>query len=544
MRLRMHPRQARGTKTRKTLAAVFAAATLLLGLAGCSSGSDGNGNANGQAAEGNAGGAASGENAGPLKFSYVRPTWGPATYTKGGAYEKELFKRANVDIDVRIIPVVDYDATIKTTAASGDMPDAIWGWGPVDPFWKDLQDQGAFVKLNDYLDKYPAVKAAVPDGIWDKMADDKGDIYFIPNLIYPVVPFFINYRADIFAKLGISEPTSVPELEAALQKIKDSGLGIVPMTHGNTIPFWAGKDVATSFGAVSGWAPSKEDPNKLVPPEMQEETLDYKFWLQDLKKRGLFDEEAGVNPDASFGETKFKAGQAAVILGGNLAGLLTELRKNVPDAQIKTMPPLTGQGGQKGGTRVVFPQDRGFYINAKAAGKAEGIFRFLNWTLTEGSDFRRYGIEGKTYNVDPEGRKVPIPDEQRENDYKGAQIEPLKFLDPMSEKLDWQATELQFVGVGIGDQFPYYKEMFEKYAATPYNDYKDPTVQSPTAAKIGAQIWEDYMAKVDGSILTDMNLTKDAYKKARQKWLDAGEQTIIDEVNELQTDKSEPNYVD
>jgi ABC-type glycerol-3-phosphate transport system substrate-binding protein len=515
-------------------------------LVGCSknssSGSSAEGNANGVKGEAAADGKS--DSSGPFKFSYARPTWGPATFTKDGAYEQELNKQANVKIDVRIIPVVDYDATIKTTAASGTMPDVIWGNGPVDPFWKDLQDQGGFLKINEYLDQYPAVKDAVPAGIWDKMADDKGDIYFIPNLIYPVVPFFINYRADIFDKLGIAEPTTVAELEAALEKIKDSGLNVVPLTHGNTVPFWAAKDLGTSFGTVSGWAPSKEDPNTIVPPEMQEEHLDFKFWLQDLKKRGLFDEEAGVNPDASFGETKFKAGKAAVILGGNLQSLYTDLKKTVPEADIKIMSPLEGPNGQKGGTRVVFPQDRGFYINAKAEDKAGEFFKFLNWTLTDGRDFRRYGIEGKTYTVDPEGRKVPIPDEQREDAYKGPQIEPLKFIDPMSEKLDWQAQELSFIGVGIQDKFAYFKSMFEKYAATPYNEYKDPTVTSPTNAEIGPQIWEDYMAKVDGSILTDMKLTKEAYKAARQKWLDAGEQKVIDEVNELQSDKSEPNYVE
>ncbi|MCQ6559309.1 extracellular solute-binding protein [Paenibacillus mendelii] len=511
---------------------------MLSAIIGCSSNTN-------KSSEGetNEGAKSEGKNSGALSFSYVRPTWGPSTYTKNGAYEKELFKRANVNINVRIIPVVDYDATIKTTAASGDMPDVIWGWGPVDAFWKELQDEGAFVKINDYLDQFPAVKSAVPDGIWDKMADDKGDIYFIPNLIYPVVPFFITYRADIFEKLNIAEPTTIREFEDALQKIKDSGLGIVPLTHGNTVPFWAGKDIGTSFGTTSGWAPSKEDPSKIVPPEMQEEHLNFKFWLQDLKKRGLFDEEAGVNPDASFGETKFKAGRAAVMLGGGL-NQITELRKSEPNASIKIMSPLTGLNGEQGGTRVVFPQDRGFYINAKAKDKVEQIFEFLNWSLTEGTEFRRYGIEGKTFKIDQEGRKVPIPDEEREADFKNAQIEPLKFLDPMSEKLDWEAKELEFIGIGIPDQFEYYKSMFEKYAATPYNDYKDPTVTSPTNAEIGPQIWEDYMAKVDGSILTDFKLTKEGYKEARQKWLDAGGQKIIDEVNELQTDKSEPNYVD
>jgi ABC-type glycerol-3-phosphate transport system substrate-binding protein len=514
---------------------------LLVVLTACSGNKDGgSGGADSQGEEAKSGGGDSG----PFKFSYIRPTWGPATYTKGGAYEKELFERANVEIDVQIIPVVDFDATIRTTVAGGNMPDVVWGSGPTNSFWKDMQDQGAFLKINEYLDLFPAVKAAVPDGIWDMMADENGDIYFIPNLIYPVVPFFINYRADIFEQLNIPEPKTIRELEAALEKIRDSGLGITPMTHGNTHAYWAAKDIGTSFGSVYGWAPSKEDPNKLVPKEAQEEYLNFKFWLQDMKRRGLFDEEAGVNPDPAFGETKFKAGKAAVILGGGMQSLIVDLRKNVPNADIKIMPPLEGPDGTPGGTRVVFPQDRGFYINAKSKDKAENFFKFLNWTLTDGSDFRRYGIEGKTYTVDAQGRKVPIPNEEREKDYQGAQIEPLKFIDPMSEKLDWEAVELSFIGSGIPDKFEYYKQMFETYAKVTYYDYKDPTILSPTEAEIGAQIWEDYMAKVDGSVLVDMNVTREDYKAAYQRWLDAGGQKIIDEVNEMQKDKSKPNFID
>ncbi|MDG0810473.1 type 2 periplasmic-binding domain-containing protein [Cohnella rhizosphaerae] len=78
------------------------------------------------------------------KFSYVRPVWGAATYTKGGAYEKEMFEKANAKIDVQIIPVTEYDQKIMTVIASGDIPDVFWALGPTDKKFKDMQDQGAF----------------------------------------------------------------------------------------------------------------------------------------------------------------------------------------------------------------------------------------------------------------------------------------------------------------------------------------------------------------------------------------------------------------
>ena len=31
----------------------------------------------------------------PVSFTYLRPTWGPATYTKDGAYERKLEEHGN-----------------------------------------------------------------------------------------------------------------------------------------------------------------------------------------------------------------------------------------------------------------------------------------------------------------------------------------------------------------------------------------------------------------------------------------------------------------
>jgi putative aldouronate transport system substrate-binding protein len=515
------------------LALVLLAGTVL----GCSSpGDDSNDAAGGTGGKGK-----------KVKFSYLRPTWGPATYTKGGAYEKQLFEEANVEIDVQIVPVIEFDAKINTILAGGDIPDVIWANGPVVKRDRELQEQGAFLPINKYLDMYPAVRKAVPEGIWQKLQDAKGDIYFIPNLIYPIVPFELYYRKDWFDKLGIPEPTTTQEFVAALEKIKDSD----PDGNGkkDTIPFtmgyeWSFKDLGTAFGfSQFSWEPSPEDPNKLIPWFMKDKEINSYFWMQDLHKRGLLDPEFKVNAEPNFAGDKFKAGKAAV-LPNHWAGYVdtvTKLQKVDPNAEVGIMSPLKGPDGQVGGNRSVFPMDRGFYVSAKAK-DPDGFFRFLNWTLTDGSGLRRYGVEGKMYTL-KDGKKIPIPDADRENDYKGPQLEPLRFIDPMSEKLDWEATALGFEGAGMSDKFDYVKKKFEEYAKTDYPDYRDPTVATPYASEKGSKLWNDYMQQLHASVIINHNVTKEQWIEAVEKWKKAGGDKILEEQNELQKDKSKPNYL-
>ncbi len=525
-----------------TLALLLLSSTVL----GCTSN---NGNGGAGAGKGTPPAESTVEGAKPevIKFSYLRPTWGPATYAKGGAYEKELLKQANAEIEVSIIPVIDFDAKINTILAGGDLPDVLWANGPLMERDRDLQEQGAFLPIDDYLEKYPAVKDAVPDGIWEQLRAADGHSYFIPNLIYPITPAPIMYRQDWFEKLGIAEPKTVDELVAALEVIKNSdpdGNGkndTIPLTAGYE---WSFKDVATAWEvSMNGWTPDPNDGNRIIPSIANEKNIDFFVWLQSLYSKGLLDPEFKLNKEPNFAEDKFNAGMAAVIATPWVSYIekVTKLQKLDPNAKVGIMSPLAGPDGTPGGTRSVFPVDRGFYISAKA-NDPDGIFRYLNWTLTEGSDFRRYGVEGKTYNV-VEGKKVVIPNEQREAGYKGEQIEPLRFLDPISEKLDWDSLQLDYEGAGVGDQFEYVKSKFEEYAQVDYPDWRDYTIASPADAELGARLWNDYMQPVVDSAIISKSATKQSWLDALQKWSNAGGQKIIDEVNGLQMNKNKPDYV-
>ncbi|MGC4105859.1 MAG: extracellular solute-binding protein [Thermomicrobiales bacterium] len=470
-----------------------------------------------------------------VKFSYLRPTWGPATFTKDGPYQQQLEELGKVDIEVQIIPVIDFDTKINTILASGEIPDVIWGSGPAAQIWKDAQDQGAFAPINSYLDKYPAVKDAVPQAFWDLLADDNGDIYFVPNLIYPVVPFFMFYRQDLFEANGLKEPTSTDEYVTTLEGLVGDG-DFSPMTMGYP---WHWKDFSTAFGfASNAWQPEADNADRIVPWYVQDPQIETYYWFQDLYKRQLLDQNYGVSPEPNFSDDRFEGGKAAIAFShwGNFAKFQTSLSKLDANAKVGVLDPL----GDDAGTRVVFPIDRGFYISA-AFGNAEGFFDFLNWSLTNGTTFRRYGIENETYKV-VDGAGVLITNSDRKNEYQTAQIEPLRFLDPMSEKLDWDAIKRDYEGAGLGDSFEYVKGKFERYAQNGFYDYRNTMIISPLDGKNGSRLYEDYLRSVIDSVIINADRTREDWDKAVASWGDAGGNAIIDEVNTLQTDKSQPDY--
>ncbi len=480
----------------------------------------------------------------PTRFTYMRGVWGPATFTPGGEYEQTLKELANVEVEVQIVPIGEYDAKVKTVAASGSLPDMMMAYGPTDAYWRDLENQGAFAPLDEYLEQYPALKSICDESMWEMLRNpDDGHIYFMPNTCVAEMPFFIYYRQDWFEELGIEEPTTIAELEAALETIKEQMPDVTPMTVAAGSTAWLAKDLGTAFGAtVSGW--TLDENGNLIPDHMDEETIDFAFWLQDMKERGLLDEEADVNPDLTFGEQKFKTSRAAVICGvfNQFTGYYTSLMENDPDAKIGIIGPLTGPDGTQGGTRISFPMDRGYYFSTTAE-DLDGIMAFLNWSLTDGNDFRKWGVEGKTYTVDENGVKHSIPDTEREADWVSAQIEPLTFVHVPEDNFSWDDYQANFDAIGCGDYLEYFKEKWEAYCEVKYYDYRNPTTISATNNEIGAMLTESYLSSYWYSgIITNPAITREEFDGAVQQWLDAGGQQIIDEFNTAQPDKSEPTY--
>lgn len=481
------------------------------------------------------------------KFTTFKGVYGPATFTSDSAYLQYVKDNANVELDVQIVPVGEFYAKTHTFAASGSFPDLMISDGPMDTFWRDIENQGAFAPLDEYLEKYPELKGLASDSVWEWIRNpEDGHIYFLPCAANYRVAFILMYRKDVFDQLGIAEPTTIEELEEALETVHREMPDMVPWTLAENHPSlltWLNKDLATSFGGTCGW--NVDENNQLVPDHMDNGMLDFVFWLQDMREKGLFDADCGVSSEYTMGAEKWKTGRVAVMTANSQSyfSYYKDLLSTNPDAEIGILSGLTGPTGIKGGLRAISPISSGYYVSADCK-DLDAMMEFLNWQCDEGYDFIRHGIEGKTYTVDANGNKVSIPDDEREEAYKEYQFEPIRFMSPLKSVAGWANVESAFKASGLDqDVYDYFISKMEDIYSNTYYDMKYPTVVSATSAEIGAQLSESYLANYwSAGIVLNPDITREEYDAVVQDWLEAGGQTIIDEVNAQQTDRSTPNY--
>lgn len=482
----------------------------------------------------------------PKTFSVLTGVYGAATYTQdNNALWSYIQESTGVSLEMQIVPVGELAGKVKTVAASGSLPDMMKTDGPTDPYWRDLENQGAFAPIEEYLEQYPALKKICSDSVWEWMRNEDGHIYFIPCAAMWKVPFFVVYRKDVFDELGIAEPTTIAELEAALATVKAEKPDMVPWStweNHTSLLTWYHKDLMTSFGATAGWNVDEND--QLVPDQMDEGGIDFLFWLQDMRNKGYLDEEFGVSPEYGMGQVKWENGQVAVMTLNSLsyADAVRRVQENFPDAEVGILSGLVGPDGDKGGLRAIDPYTAGWYFSAENE-DLDALMAYLNWSLTEGFENIYKGWEGKTYTLNESGTRIDIADDDREEAYKSYQIEPLQIMCSPDTLFGWFSIET-FRAAGLDDSvYEYYMAKIDDICSNVWYNRKYPTVASPTSNDIGTQLNEAYLAAYwPGGIVLNPNVTREEYDEALQGWLEAGGQTIIDEINALQTDRSYPSY--
>jgi raffinose/stachyose/melibiose transport system substrate-binding protein len=208
---------------KKTRAAAVAALGLgvVLGAAACTSGSSsstasgGSSSAAGGSSSAAAGGSSSAA-AGPVTLTF----WNNATPGPGLTYYQgavKAFEAAHpgVTINMQNIQNEDYDGKLQTALNSNTAPDIFFqrGGGKELAMVNAGQLQALNLTAADKANVIPGALAA--DSI-------NGTVYGIP---LDANPEGIYYSKDLFSKAGItSTPTTIPELEADVAKLKTSGV--------------------------------------------------------------------------------------------------------------------------------------------------------------------------------------------------------------------------------------------------------------------------------------------------------------------------------
>lgn len=346
-------------RARKFLAVSAALVTGTLGLAACG---------------GDSGGDAAGGGDGKVTMAF----WHNATTGPGRAmWEKTVkdFMAANPNITIKVqsIQNEDMDGKLQTALNSGDAPEVFLQRGG--------GKMAAMVKAGQLMDITDSItadtKKFVPDGNFKAQTID-GKVYAMPVAVLPG-GFF--YSKDLFTKAGITAPpTTLVELQAAIEKLKASG--VQPIALG-------GKDAWPAAFYFYFFA-LRECSSKAITDAGQTLTFDDPCWLKAGQDVQAFANTKPFNTGFLTTSAQQGAGSSAGLLANHKAamelmgawdpgviGSLTPNQKPLPDLDWFPFPSIEGGAGEPG---AILGGVDGFSCSAKAP--KEACTKFLNYMTT------------------------------------------------------------------------------------------------------------------------------------------------------------------
>lgn len=309
---------------------------------------------------------------------------------------------------------------IGTLIAGGDYPDLIDGSDGT----AQLYDAGALIALDDYIDKYPNLKALWSDEEWDKVRQSDGHIYWIPQFgnVYekdmsptPAEAFWVQTRVLKWA--GYPEIKTVDEY---FKLLEDYNTANPTMEDGTAnIPYtilcddWRYFCLENPPQFLAGYP---NDGSVIVDPK-ENKIVDYntipeaKAYFQKLNAEFA---NGSVDPEAftqSFDE------YIAKLSSGRVLGMVDQwwqfgdardsLKQQGLDAQGCNYVPLalTIEEGvtPNYNTEAAINVSNGVGVSVSCK-DPDGIMKFLNDLLEpEVRILRGWGVEGVDYEVGEDG---------------------------------------------------------------------------------------------------------------------------------------------
>ncbi|RAV08304.1 extracellular solute-binding protein [Paenibacillus contaminans] len=354
-----------------------------------------------------------------LTITSIAGTWFSPVPSPDGEGVKKINEKFNIDFKPQFVPYDEYENKLPVVMAAGDMPDMVDMESANANFVKWAK-QGAFLPLNDYINKYETLKA-VPKYVWDAVTVD-GKIYAIPQyfpLKYGKKPII---RKDWLDNLGLKMPTNYDELkQVAIAFTKND-----PDKNGKDDTYGIGMAKDMVYGAWMNvetdlaWY-HKNDQGQLIPGNISNGYKKQIQLLADLYKEGAIHKDWAVSKIADV-RKDFFAGKSGIFYEQPYdfsESRFKSLKELQPTADIVVIPPFKQDDGQTG--YAALP---GYYqivtLNAKLKDDPDKVNRILQME----DYFRTYipvdqrnpqnpdydwqqGGQGKAYNwVD--GVAVPI----------------------------------------------------------------------------------------------------------------------------------------
>jgi putative aldouronate transport system substrate-binding protein len=311
-----------------------------------------------------------------VTISTIEGTWASPVPKPDGEGLKKINEKFNVDYKPQYSPYDEFATKLPVVMAAGDLADVI-GMESADANFVKWAKQGAFLPLNEYIDKFPTLKA-VPKSVWDAVTID-GKIYAIPQFFpakYGKKPLI---RKDWLDNLGLKMPTTYDELKnVAIAFTKND-----PDKNGKADTYGIGlaKQIVygTHMGAAwdSGWY-HKNEQGQLIPGTISEGFKQQTQLLADLYKEGAIHKDWAVSKTADI-RKDFFAGKYGIWYEQPYdisESRFKTMKDTFPQAEIAVIPAFKQADGQQGYMAL-----SGYYtitaLNAKLKGDNDKINRIL-----------------------------------------------------------------------------------------------------------------------------------------------------------------------
>ncbi|ANY67568.1 ABC transporter substrate-binding protein [Paenibacillus sp. BIHB 4019] len=409
---------------KKKLWTMGLAATLSVALIGCSSNSNsGNSGNAGNAGKTSSSPASSSEAAGeqePVTFTYYGFAANKDTLASDTVIGKELQKQTGVDFKMEFI-VGDVKTKSGVMIASGDYPDVIVPDGEIDK----LMDAGAFIPLDDLIEKYGPNIKRVYGPYMDKFKQADGKIYHLPfsaDQGYIGDPGISQgafwMQRSVLKEFGYPKIKTLDEYFDLIKQYQEKH----PQVDGkDTVGFVIFAGVADNFFTLTNpsmhLAGYPNDGGVLVDMATHEaktyQASEYeKRWIQKLNEvnaEGLFDPESfTANKDQYL--AKLTSGRVLGYFnyGWQVGDATNNLKKAGIDEKRYTPLPIVFDQNTKDQyvDPPAFVNNRGIGISINAKDPVRIIQYFDNMLKEENQILVQWGIKDQNYSVDANGRFI------------------------------------------------------------------------------------------------------------------------------------------
>jgi len=328
---------------------------------------------------------------------------------------KNLAKKTGIKLEF-IHPAGAASEQLSIMLASGELPDLIWyAWGIYPSLAQEQADNGAFLKLNEYIDKFaPNFKKlmAENESYQRQQALLGSDILYFP-LLYDDERYlaFDGYflRQDWLDKVGMDVPETMEEWEAVLTAFRDNDLNgngkkdEVPFSTAATAAYTA-HVFAGAYGLGSFGYFLSPDTGKVTHSVLEPGYKEYLTTMNRWYSEGLLNTNY-ISTGIPELDSMMLNDQLGAIYIDNNNDMPKYLQAN-PDLKLVAAPFPKAKNGKTynpSNSSIITYGKNGVAISSGCKHPVEAV-RFLDYLYTqEGSDYMFWGVEGESYTKDENG---------------------------------------------------------------------------------------------------------------------------------------------